>query len=452
MSANLILEKNVKISTSIKDLDKLSKYFDIVEIDRSHKKYNLLTCKDRVVKANNTIQYSVWLQLKVSKGSSAGTAHYQMEKTCDDKLEDTVSKILPWVDLLINFEENSNSSVQLSLFDEPQKKNGIILEKEPESPGTGNDRAWGPYFKKCEQVKINNLKKQYKFFELFEDTRYHIYRDNDWRKFLPSNDELIEEAKRIILKYKDNVGRYDDGWFDDEYKYLTRDGALSDYELFYRLRLVIRLYFVPYKRYFHISTDDSYSSWESKEENSHRFWFSGREMNYSCSSDYDKNDLPKYDLFQPDFIQWIRDTLNIANKDYITDDEALKSGIEQFMRGNKLMDNWKEIIQECRTDKEFLSRINTYLTDDDYDSRNGGQSLCGVDGYNGRISYDKKKSKIELDQDLMIREMLDRDITNVTRFGDVNVYILTGKEIYLKAFSLFKKQQSKQKNIFDIIG
>lgn len=41
---------DIQIEQQIKGLDDLKKHFDVVEIDESHEKYNLLTCKDIVKK------------------------------------------------------------------------------------------------------------------------------------------------------------------------------------------------------------------------------------------------------------------------------------------------------------------------------------------------------------------------------------------------------------------
>ncbi len=58
---------DVEIQSQIKGLDELKRKFDIVEIDDSHEKYNLLTCKDIVRRGGTIINFSVWLQLKINK-------------------------------------------------------------------------------------------------------------------------------------------------------------------------------------------------------------------------------------------------------------------------------------------------------------------------------------------------------------------------------------------------
>ena len=94
------------------------------------------------------------------------------------------------------------------------------LEKEPPSPTGGEDNSWNSYYRKVEKVRKNNLKKQFTFFQLFNDhAASWLYEDIDWRKFLPTQDEFETIFKNIILKYKDNPGRYEDGWFDDQYNW-----------------------------------------------------------------------------------------------------------------------------------------------------------------------------------------------------------------------------------------
>ena len=206
---------DIQIEQQIKGLDDLKKHFDVVEIDDSHEKYNLLTCKDIVRRSGTIINYSVWIQLKINKAHPT-KFKYSQSKDSKAYLEDCISNLLDWVELLVNFEKK-NSNKQLSLFEED---NVDELEKEPPSPTGGEDNSWNSYYRKVEKVRKNNLKKQFTFFQLFNDhAASWLYEDIDWRKFLPTQDEFETIFKNIILKYKDNPGRYEDGWFDDEYKW-----------------------------------------------------------------------------------------------------------------------------------------------------------------------------------------------------------------------------------------
>lgn len=203
----------IKIDSQIVGLDELKKKFDIVEIDESHDRYNVLTCKDLVKKSSSQIQYIVWLQLKINKRIEIETEKYISMKDSKEYIESCIKSINDWSEKLINFE---NKNQQLSLFG----NNEIELEKEPESPRGGEDNSWNSYFRKQEKVRKNNLMKQYSFFELFNDhSSFWLYKDIDFRKSLPLYDETINLIKNLIIKYKDNPGRYEDGWFDDEYEW-----------------------------------------------------------------------------------------------------------------------------------------------------------------------------------------------------------------------------------------
>ncbi len=440
---NLINEKN-----KIKDFDKLCKYFDVVELDSSNEKYNLLTCKDKIHKVNTNVKFSVWLQLKIQKND----ANHEMynRKSDIEYLESCVNEILNWVDLLKSFEK-SNESIQLSLFEEPQS--GIILDKLPDSPKQGEDRVWNSYFNTRNKVQRSNLMKQYTFFELFNDSNaYWLYSDIDWRKFLPSKDEVLEELKRVILKYKDNCGRYDDGWFDDTYDYITGAGALSDYELYRRVMFTTRLFFIKRKSYKHVTTDLSFSSWVHPECIEEIFWFDGRKFNYSRNSDNDKTKLPSFDFFEPSFIDWLRKTLKVPYADYQTDEEVLICEVTKFMNSyfSNLLD-WKDEISNSKTSKEFISKINKYFKEHAPNFRNGGSSICQNDGYNGQITYDKK-SEILIRQELTFRKSINREINEISNFGDnAIIYTLKGNEIYKKAYELHHVEEQVQTDLFDFI-
>lgn len=444
---NLINEKN-----PIKNFDKLCEHFDIVEIDSSNEKYNLLTCKDRIHRVNTNIRFSVWLQLKIQKNVQTLKI---IDQWSDNKyIESCINSILNWIDSLKNFDKSSQA-IQLSLFDEPQS--GIVLEKLPNSPVQGEERAWNKYHNTRDRIQKSNLMKQYTFFELFNDSSsYWLYSDIDWRKFIPSENEVLEELKRVILKYKDNCGRYDDGWFDDTYDYITGSGSLSDYELYRRVMFTTRLFFLGYIRYKHVSTDLSFSSWIFEESNQSRFWFDGKKLNYSCSYDNDKTELPSFDFFNSHFVHWLRETLKVPYADYQTDEEVLNSEVIKFMNSyfpsssSKEFD-WKEEISNSKTSKEFISKINKYFKEHATNFRNGGSSICQNDGYNGQISYDKK-CEILIRQELAFRKSINREINEISDFGDnAIIYTLKGNEIYKKAYELHHVEEQVQTDLFDFI-
>lgn len=428
-------------------LDELKKKFDIVEIDESHERYNVLTCKDLVRKSSSQIQYCVWLQLKINKKFEIKSEHYVTIKDSKDYLESCINSINDWSEKLLNFE---NKNQQLSLFEEYNTE----LEKEPESPKGGEDNAWSSYSKKLDRVRKNNLMKQYSFFELFNDhSSYWLYKDIDFRKLLPSYNETIQMIKDLIIKYKDNPGRYKDGWFDDEYDWIKRDGALSDLELFTRVMFETRLYLVPYKEYFRVSTDDSYSKFVFEESISYRFYLSNGKFNYYGSSDLDKQELPQYDFFNKEFVAWLRETFNVEYKEIDSDVEVLESALIQFFNGylwyGKDEYNWQEKIKCFKDWKAFKTDFFNFKKERNIEN-NGGSSLNANDGFKGSLCFDKSSYGIEILQRNNIREKIGRELKPSHNDYESLVYKLKGDEVFKKAFELFSSN-SKQPTLFDFL-
>ena len=440
---------DVEIQSQIKGLDELKRKFDIVEIDDSHEKYNLLTCKDIVRRSGTIINYSVWLQLKINKAHEVKN-NYSTKKDSKTYLEDCLLDLNNWVELLINFDKK-NTKQQLSLFEEDNVQE---LEKEPPSPVNGEDRAWNGYYKKVERVKKNNLLKQYSFFELFDvHSSSWAYTDIDWRKFIPTQDELITMIKNIILKYKDNPGRYDDGWFDDDTHYITNDGALSDYELFERVMFQTRVHLVPYKSFSRVSLDLSYNSHVFEETIYHRFYLiNGKIQNYG-GCDYDKQDLPNYNLYNEDFISWLRETLKVPCKEIDSDEEVLKDGIEQFLDsflwyGRKEY-NWKTKIRNFKDWKSFKNDYLGFMKMKNINN-NGSSSLLASDGYRGTLNYYSNKYGITILQDKKLRMKLNREIIPTDYNDESLVYELKGDEVFKKAYELFGSS-IKQLSLLDFM-
>lgn len=426
----------ITIENQIKGLDDLKKIFDVVEIDENNEKYNLLTCKDLVKRFGSNIDYSVWIQLKISKGHTKNT-NYGTPKDSKSYLEDCLLDLNNWVELLINFDKN-NSKQQLSLFEED---NVLELEKEPVSPRGGEDNDWNGYFKKVEKVRKNNLLKQYSFFELFNDhSSSWLYTDIDWRKFIPSQNEIVTMFKNTILKYKDKPGRYEDGWFDDTSKWITRDGALSDFELFERVRFQLRLYLVPYKSFGHVITDLSFNHSYFEESIEYRFYLNNGKLESYGSYDYDKTDLPIYDLNNEEFVSWLRKTLDVPTKEIDSDDEVLNNGIEQFLNSflwyGREEYNWKTRIKNFKDWKSFKNDFFSFKKMKNIDN-NGSSSLIASDGYRGSLNYDKNKYGITILQDKKLREELNRKIIPTDYNDDSLVIELKGDEVFKKAFELF---------------
>jgi hypothetical protein len=431
-------------SSAFKELDQLEKWFDEVVLEEMPK-YYLLTLRDKTNKAN--YDYIAWLQLKIAYADTNSCS-----KTSKEKLEGACKSILDWVEILKNF-ERSDEGKQLSLFEEDNQND---LEKEPESPnGDGN---WSKYFKECAKVRKNNLMKQYSFFELFNyTTSWWCYKDSDFTPFLPkSNAEMIELAKDAIVRgtsTKEGYGRFDDYWWDDEYNYICRDGALSDIELLSRVLGALRLHLVPYKNYFNVWTDDSYSASKHAESIDHRFWFDGRKLH---GSSWVNGNMPTYDLNNINFIEWLREFFTIPYKEVISDEDILKENIEGlfsrvFGSENPLFD-YQEEIKKAKHFKEFKSRAMSFAK-----LGNGGGSGVSLDGFSASFSlYGGRKGKVlTIEQSIEQRISLNRSIEGLEesshRNDSVYVYKLNFDEVLEKAFELFKHEATKQTTIFDFL-
>lgn len=428
-----------KTSSSMKELDKLSGMFDEVILEKKEK-YQLLTLRDKANRAN--YDYIVWLQLKVQLGNTY--QHYNA-KSDEDMLIGVLEPLVDWIDLLKGFEKFSQPK-QLNLFGESEND----LEPEPELPD--NDRGWATYFKKQDEVKKRNLKKQYTFFELFHPT-YYLYSGIDYRKQLPSLEETRELYKKAILKGKDNPGRYDEFWWDNP-RYIINHDGLSDIELKDRLSS-IRLFLVPYWDYGYVWTDNSYTARELGNCIRYRYYLDGTKLTPSGDHDNDTiSNLPSYeDLFNSEFLEWVRTTLNIPQKDAISDEDILKENLKCFF--NFLLwyesDNYDYLhkINTCKDWKHFKSDITSFLKEKGVDA-NGGGSGYSLDGFIGNISLDKK-GEVRIEQHCKIREELNRDVDlEVNDYDRYIVYRLVGDEIYKKAFELFnKKEIANQATLFD---
>ena len=233
----------------------------------------------------------------------------------------------------------------------------------------------------------------------------------------------------------------------------TRDGALSDIELYNRVMFQTRLYLVPYKEYFHVSTDDSYSKFIFEESTSYRFYLGNGKFEHCGSSDLDKYELPKYDFFNEEFIAWLRETFNVPYKDIDSDDEVLKDALKQFFDGylwyGKEEYNWQERIKNFKDWKAFKNDFFNFKKEKNIDN-NGGSSLCADDGYRGSLCFDKSSYGIEIYHKNSIREKIGREIKPSHNDNESLIFKLKGDEVFKKAFELFSLN-TKQLTLLDFL-
>jgi hypothetical protein len=441
-------------SSSIKELDILKSKFDEAVLENMED-YRLLTLRDKANKSN--YDWIVWLQVKIPYGSQKNT--YGASRSDNDYIQGVCKSISDWVEILKNFEK-SDKGKQLSLFWDDSEDE---LEKEPESP-SGENGNWEKYFRNCNKVRKNNLMKQYSFFELCDlSGAWYSYREpyvvESWKKHLPKSDkEMIELVKDAIVKgttTDEGHGRFDDFWWDDEYGYMTCDGALSNIELINRVKSLIRLYLVPYTSYFHVNTDLSYSTSVFEEQIRYRYWFDGKKINSSSWSS--AKDLPSYELYDLEFIDWLRNHFNIPYRDVVSDDYVLKQNLRHFFSSTlwyaKDEYNFEAKINTFKDWKQFKSDIFSFLKKKDIDGSNGGGSGYSIDGFRG--GYDKSgKGSVIVRQNKELRIALNRivDESKVNDYGEVEIFNLSGDDIYKEAFRLFKKETVKQTSLFDFMA
>lgn len=437
---------------SLASLAGLKKHFDEVLLERTEF-CHVLTLRDKANRTN--YDYIVWLQVKIPfKGHNSHSG-----ESDEQYIEGVCKKILDWVDLLKNFDKSE--SKQLSLFDDGESDD---LEPLPERPMNEGDRSWSKYFKECERIKVSNLKKKYSFFELFPTVgAWHSYHDpllvQNWLDKLPKNNkEMIELVKDAIIKgttSEKGYGRFDEFWWDDDYKLMTRDNALSDYEIIERVKRLIRLYLVPYTNYFHVYTDDSYSSWEYETKTDYRFYFNGRKI--EGMSWLKDDEFPEYNLHDDEFVSWLRDYFHIEYKEVTSDEDVLKMSLKSlfamaYRDSNTPFDALEEI-KKAKNFNEFKSKAVSHAK---LGSENaGGYSQDGfstdVDLYAG-----KKGHVITIKQRAQLRIDLGRSIDGMKVDSyyqrDVYVYRLTFAEALEKAYELFGSPKPKQLDLFHFLA
>jgi len=431
-------------SSAIKELDILNRMFDEVILEKKEK-YQLLTLKDKAKKPN--YDYIVWLQLKIQLGYD--NQYYHSSKSDEDMLKGVLESLVDWVDTLKGFEKSLQPK-QLNLFGESEDE----LEPEPEMPKGGEDRGWNSYWKKLHEVRKRNLKRKYTFFELFHP-RYYIYAGIDYRKQLPSLEESRELYKKAILAGKDNPGRYDEFWWDYP-EYIADPDGLSDIELKARLHS-IRLWLVPYWQDAYVSPDLSYFEHKIDEGVSYRYYLNGTKLSTCGSHDNDKLELPSYEgLFDTEFLDWARKTLNIPYKEPISDEDILKENLKYFFDSllwyEKENYDYLHKINTFKDWKQFKADILNFCKEKGVDC-NGAGSGYSIDGFSGHYSLDKK-GEVKVEQHCQIREELNRNLDlEINDYDKYIVYKLVGDEIYKKAFDLFnKKEIANQVTLFDFVA
>jgi len=438
--------KRTKTNSASKEYDALKQHFDDVEL-KQHEKYQLLTLKDKA-KSSTNMDWIVWLQIKIA----ADTANPNHSASNAENLSSVCKPILDWIEILkVPYEKKVS---QLNLFGESEDDEDEIIPQRPT-----DDKGWDKYWKDSQKAKRNFLKKNYTFLELF-NIDFYQYSNVDYRKKLPSMEEVRELYKKAITLGKDNAGRYDEFWFDTP-TYL-KDTQMSDFELRSRLKHAVRLHLVPYTRYFSASYDLSYTNHSSDDKESsiaYKYFLDGERLSMSGWHDFDKQDLPSYaGVFDTEMLSWIREELNIEYVEAISDENILKENLKYYFSSllwyGKDEYDFDNKIKTFKDWKQFKSHITTYLKEQGI-STNGGGNGYSLDGLSGDYSRDKKGS-ITITQSIDDRLAMNRSIEGLLEndYEEFIIYDIKGDEIYKQAFELLNGihiEKSTQTSLFDFM-
>lgn len=409
-----------KKEESSKNIATLKKLFDEVVLE-DLKEYRLLTLRDKCNREN--YDYVVYLSVKVSYAVNSGNYNYRSD---EEMLNGILKQLVHWADML----KEDEKPKQLSLFGEEE----LELESEPDSPQGGDDNNWAKYFRDCENVRKRNLKKQYSFFELCDlNHSWYCYNDNTFAKFLPQTD------KEMIEYIRENIN---DG-FRESADSNIRNTTLSDIELYERVRCSLRLDLLPYKSHSYVSVDDSFSAIKFENEIRHRYDFNYLEM----SGSWNYNELPKYNLYRPDFIQLMREHFNCKFRENFSDDEVLDKNIVRLFEYilDKEEKSLQDYVDESANAKELKKKLKAFEG-----STTMSCTGISVDGFRSNFDFGKKLS-IKITQDVDKREKTGRSTEGFRadyRDDLLVIWDIKSDEIYQRAFKLLKKVVV-EKTLFD---
>lgn len=410
----------------------IKKYVQEVVIE-SKEDYQHVTLRDKINKSN--YDYAVWLDFKIKHANKIGYSN----KSSEEMLNDALKEIADWIELLV---KPRVLNAPTSLFDD-----GTELLTLPESPGPEGN--WNKYSRETERVNKENLKRQHSFFELCKlHNRWFSYSNIDWTPHLPSNDELIQMIKDgIAFAENKGGGRFENIWWDNSHNYIPRGGELSDRELKERIRHMLRVFLLPYKKYAYNSYDMSYQSHVIDEAMHYRYYYDSDKIN--IASWENEEDFPKYNIYTEDFLLWIRKFYNVKKVEIISDENILKKNMVSLF--SRLDYDFESELKKIKSVKEFKAHVkaNTNYKD--------GCSGSGIsqDGFNAWFDLDNPKNTIVIKQSVKERLELGRSIENL-KFTDetkekVYVWHLSFDQFLEKAFDIYKVSH-EQLSLFDFIA
>lgn len=434
----------------VKGIEILRKSFDNV-IHEINELYQTLELSNNVNK--NGIDKVVYLKLNIALSSSSGRG----VKEC---IEGAVGNLVPWIDLLLCHDEKKTKVSQLSLFNDDVEED---LEKEPESP-KGETGNWDKYFRNRDKSRINNMKKKYKFFDLFDPLTwwwaYHIF---DYKKFIPTQEDMLVLVKNAIVKYKDNDGRHDDVWLDNTS--YVRNKTLSDTELFSRVMSILRLYIQPWQIHRSCMYDDSYTiHLEPISKTGYLFYMDNGKiyLHYSAiknSINMDnkqekgafRDELITYDLFTDELISFLRNEFNVSECEPLNDSEAKKILIKSF--ADSVNNDWQNILNNSSTYKEFKTKLFHNV---DMKQINLKHPIL-TDDYDFVMNMDKTTPHLQITQRTNTRKRLDYSFDGSfdMEYWKYIVEFVEGDEVFKLLFNLYREETVPriiQTTLFDFLG
>ncbi len=411
---------------------KLKDLFDSVVFDENiNERYAALILRDKAINSS-FVDWIVWLDIKVAKYSKDS-----FDSTLKFRLYDNLKKV---VDEILRFQDNlflvKKTSIQLSLFDGIEENRDIKKD-----------------IKEIPFLQIANLWDNYN----------GTYDDTDYVSYLPkSSEEMIEIAKQRILEgiknpYNENVASGEND-FCDEYGYIDKNESLSDKELFDRVMHCMRIHFLPYKSYKHYFADDGNFLHEICDMICHRFYYDYGKL--SSHPNYNDEELPQYDLYDQNFIDWLRDTFEIPARDVVEDYVPLDETAKRlFCTMNSHCEPKYDVerIKKLNNYKKFKADFQKHYKKNQFGSIgiNGGGSGYSIDGFHSFYSASLNKSNIEVFQNIKFRKSIGRntDDLEIREFNndEVFVYNLYGDECYEAIYNAYNRDKKVQKTLLDFM-
>ena len=167
--------------------------------------------------------------------------------------------------------------------------------------------------------------------------------------------------------------------------------------------------------------------------------------------------MPSYELYDLEFIEWLREFFNIPYKDMISDEDILKSKVvetlESMLWYKKEEYNLLQKIRTCKNWKYLKADFMSFMKSNDLDSNDGSSGYC-IDGFSSSINRDGKLPELTIKQNIYARELAGRSIDELKRSNyndnEVIVFSIKGDEIFRLAYELTRKNIDPiQTTLFD---